>query len=199
MHDTAVLGGGGMAEQSSVVLGGGGMAEHEIAVAGGGGMAEQSIAVLGGGGIAEHDTALASNSIAPMLRRPGPGVQIRRPVAGEFRQPAVRHADKDAERVPGRVGVDPQWLLRVIRAVLEQPGAERERPLMLDIEVGHGGHRGVEVQLLRDRAVRPGRLGQLVDLLERQRWAARRAPAAPASRLPSGLAGREAGGSSPGR
>ena len=63
MHDTAVLGGGGMAEQSSAVLGGGGMAEHEIAVAGGGGMAEQSIAVLGGGGITEHDTAFASNSI----------------------------------------------------------------------------------------------------------------------------------------
>jgi hypothetical protein len=31
----------------------------------------------------------------------------------------------DAKRVPRGVGVDPQWLLRVIRAVLEQPGAER--------------------------------------------------------------------------
>ena len=84
MHDTAVLGGGGMAEQPSAVLGGGGMAEHEIAVAGGGGMAEQSIAVLGGGGITEHDTAFASNSILPMLRRPGP----RRPAQIRSPQPA---------------------------------------------------------------------------------------------------------------
>ena len=77
MHDTAVLGGGGMAEQSSAVLGGGGIAVHDTAVLGGGGMAERSSAVLGGGGITEHDTAFASNSILPMLRRPGPGVQTR--------------------------------------------------------------------------------------------------------------------------
>ena len=77
MHDTAVLGGGGMAEQSSAVLGGGGMAEHEIAVAGGGGMAEQSIAVLGGGGITEHDTAFASNSIPLCCAARAPGVQPR--------------------------------------------------------------------------------------------------------------------------
>ena len=91
MHDTAVLGGGGMAEQPSAVLGGGGMAEHEIAVAGGGGMAEQSIAVLGGGGITEHDTAFASNSILPMLRRPGPRrpAQIRSPSAREFLSPRI--------------------------------------------------------------------------------------------------------------
>ena len=111
MHDTAVLGGGGMAEQSSAVLGGGGMAEHEIAVAGGGGMAEQSIAVLGGGGITEHDTSFASNSILPMLRRPGPGVQPRfdpvtrriparaipqppSPPAAQTRQPANRQPTK---------------------------------------------------------------------------------------------------------
>ncbi len=37
----------------------------------------------------------------------------------------------DAKRVPRGVGVDPQRLLRVIRAVIQQPGAERERPLML--------------------------------------------------------------------
>ncbi len=49
----------------------------------------------------------------------------------------------DAKRVPGGVGVDPQWLLRVIRAVLDQPGAEREGPLMRDVEVSLGGDRGV--------------------------------------------------------
>ena len=85
-------------------------------------------------------------------------------------------ADEDAKRVPGGVGVDPQRLLRVIRAVLEQPGAERERPLMRDVEVSRGGHRGIQVQLLRDRAVRPGCPGQLPDLLKRQRRAAGRAP-----------------------
>jgi len=89
VHDTAVLGGGGIAEQSSAVLGGGGMAEHEIAVAGGGGIAERSSAVLGGGGITEHDTAFASNSILPMLRRTGPGVQTRfGPVSRRIPQPA---------------------------------------------------------------------------------------------------------------
>jgi hypothetical protein len=46
-----------MAEQDSAVLGGGGMAEHEdSAVVGGGGIAEQEdSAVRGGGGIAEHE------------------------------------------------------------------------------------------------------------------------------------------------
>ena len=71
----------------------------------------------------------------------------------------------DVKRVPRGVGVDPQRLLRVIRTVLEQPGAERERPLMRDVEVSDGGHRGVQVQLLRDRAVRPGGPRQLPDLL----------------------------------
>jgi hypothetical protein len=43
-------------------------------VLGGGGMAEQSSAVLGAGGIAEHDTSFASNSIPLMLRRTRPHV-----------------------------------------------------------------------------------------------------------------------------
>jgi hypothetical protein len=50
-HATAVLGGGGIAEQDNAVLGGGGIAEQVTAVLGGGGMAEQITAVLGGGGI----------------------------------------------------------------------------------------------------------------------------------------------------
>jgi hypothetical protein len=43
-------------------------------VVGGGGMAEQSSAVLGGGGITEHDTASVSNSMLLMLRSFCPGV-----------------------------------------------------------------------------------------------------------------------------
>jgi hypothetical protein len=46
---------------------------------------------------------------------------------------------------------------------------------MLNVEVSRGGHGGVQVQLLRVWAVRPRRLGQLSDLLECQRHAARRA------------------------
>jgi len=60
-QDSAVLGGGGIAEhEDSAVLGGGGTIEQEdSAVLGGGGMAEQEdSAVLGGGGIAEQDTAV---------------------------------------------------------------------------------------------------------------------------------------------
>jgi hypothetical protein len=44
-----------------------------------------------------------------------------------------------------------------------------------DIQVSHGGHRGIQVQLLRDRAIRPRRPGQLAHLLECQRRAAGRA------------------------
>ena len=77
-----------------------------------------------------------------------------------------RSVNKDALRVPGWVGVDPERLVRVIRAILEQPGPERGRPLMLDVEVSHGGHRRIQVQLLRDRAVRPGCLWKLAYLLE---------------------------------
>ena len=55
--ETAVLGGGGMAEQESAVLGGGGIAEQEeSAVVGGGGIAEQEeSAVLGGGGMIDPE------------------------------------------------------------------------------------------------------------------------------------------------
>jgi hypothetical protein len=77
--------------------------------------------------------------------------------------------------VPRRVGIDAQRLLRVIRTVLEQPGPERERPLVLDVEVSLGGHRSIQVQLLRNLAVRPGCLRKLLDLLEPQYHAAARA------------------------
>ena len=65
--------------------------------------------------------------------------------------------DKDAERVSGRVGIDPEWLLGVVRSVVEQYGAESECVLVLHVEVllCRNGH--VKVQLLRYLVLRPGR------------------------------------------
>jgi hypothetical protein len=55
-----MLGGGGMTDLATAVLGGGGTAEQDVsAVAGGGGIAEhEESEVLGGGGIAEQDSAV---------------------------------------------------------------------------------------------------------------------------------------------
>src|SRR5208282_3244024 len=76
-HDTAVLGGGGMAEQSSAWLGGGGMAEQSSAWPGGCVLPGQSSAWLGGGGITEHDTVFASDSIPLWCALPGPASRLR--------------------------------------------------------------------------------------------------------------------------
>ena len=46
--------------------------------------------------------------------------------------------DEDAERVPGRVGIDPQRLLGIAGAVEQLPGAELQRPPVLGIKVRHG-------------------------------------------------------------
>jgi len=69
--------------------------------------------------------------------------------------------------VPGRVGVDPERFVRVVRAVAEDPGAQAERPAVLARRLLDGRDSQVQVQHLRVAAVRPGRLRQLVDLLER--------------------------------
>ncbi len=128
----------------------------------------------------------------------GPACRARRPPGTRGLGRLTWSADKDAERVPGGVGVDPQRLLRVIRAILQQPGAERERPLMLDVEVSRGGHRGVQVQLLRDRAgghVAPGSSPTF--------WKASAAPPAgffsTSQSCPFGSGWPGPGGSSPGR
>jgi hypothetical protein len=71
--------------------------------------------------------------------------------------------DEDAERVPGRVGVHVQRLLRVVGAVEQEPRPQGLRPLVRGVEVGDRRDAEVEVQLLRDRAVRPGRGRQLGD------------------------------------
>lgn len=75
---------------------------------------------------------------------------------------------EDAEGVAVRVGVDPQRLFRVVGAVLDQYGAQRDRPLVRCVELCPAFDGEIEVQLLRDRVAGSGRPGQLVDLLERQ-------------------------------
>ena len=87
-----------------------------------------------------------------------------------------RRAEEDAERMPGRVGVDAQRLLRVVRPVVDHPGPEAQRPLVGRAEFVRGGHVQVQMHLLRHRAVGPGHLGQLRHLLERETARARGVP-----------------------
>ena len=75
-------------------------------------------------------------------------------------------AAEDAERVPGRVGVDVERLVRVAGPVEEQPGPEGQRAGVLPLERLPGGHGEVEVQLLRHAGPRPRRGGEVLDLLE---------------------------------
>src|SRR5205823_3156479 len=103
--------------------------------------------------IASHIETLLPPKITD--RRLPPKITDRRSPRSGHMEMSGWSADKDAKRMPRRIGIDPQRLLRVIRAVLEQPGAERQRPLVLDVQVSRSGHRGIQVQLLRDRAVRP--------------------------------------------
>src|SRR6266852_928852 len=48
---------------------------------------------------------------------------------------------EDAEGMSGEVGVYAQWLPGIVGAVIEQPGAERQGPLVLDVEVRCRRHR----------------------------------------------------------
>ncbi len=69
--------------------------------------------------------------------------------------------DEDAERVTGRIGVDPERFARVVGAVEQEAAAQGQDPPALDVEglgVGHG--RG-QVELLRHSEARAGRRGQL--------------------------------------
>ena len=63
--------------------------------------------------------------------------------------------------MPGGIGVDAQRLLRIARAIEEQPGAQRQGPVVLGVEVGCRWNGQIQVQLLRDGARRPRRLRQL--------------------------------------
>jgi hypothetical protein len=91
---SAVAGGGGIAEhEDSVVFGGGGMAEHEESVVfGGGGTAEQDVsAVAGGGGIAEHEEreVLGGGGIAEQDSAVDGGGGIHDPERAGFFAPAT--------------------------------------------------------------------------------------------------------------
>jgi hypothetical protein len=56
----------------------------------------------------------------------------------------------------GRVGVDAERLLGIVRAVVEQPGAKGQgRPLVLDVQLRCRRHGQVQMELLWDRALRP--------------------------------------------
>ena len=105
---------------------------------------------------------------------------------------------EDAERVPGRIGVDPQRFLGVAGAVVEQPGAQGQRPLVLGVEIGGRGDRQIQVQLLRHRAVGHVNSVQLRHLLEGDPGGAGGVPQhQPVLAARVRLTG--AGGSSPGR
>ena len=97
-----------------------------------------------------------------MVTRRGVGLSATRPPQ-----------DEDAERVTGGVRVHAQWLFQVRGSVEEKTCAEGEGPLMLRVEVCNRRDRHIEVQHLRARAVRPGRLGQAGHLLERDPRCAR--------------------------
>jgi hypothetical protein len=59
------------------------------------------------------------------------------------------------------VGVHPQRLLRIIVAVQEELSPERQRPLVLSFKIPGRRDHEIQVQLLRDRPLRPCRLGSL--------------------------------------
>jgi hypothetical protein len=91
--------------------------------------------------------------------------------------------------VTGGVGVDPQPFLGVVRPVEEDAGAQVEGAPVLVGELGDVRHRGVQVQLLRDRRVGPRGRGERVDLLERELDPARAAEDQPVGAAWVGLAG----------
>ena len=102
-------------------------------------------------------------------RRCGPAARLGRDPHRLTRSGSGRRrTQEDAERMPGRVGVDAQRLIRVCGPVVDQPGAEGQGPPVRRTEFVRRGHVQVQVHLLRHRAVRPGRLRQLRNLLERE-------------------------------
>src|SRR5690242_15638192 len=62
---------------------------------------------------------------------------------------------EEAERVAGRVGVDAQRLLLVVRPVEDHLPAQGEHTLVLRVELLTARNLDVEVQLLRDLGGRP--------------------------------------------
>src|SRR5262249_23734499 len=67
---------------------------------------------------------------------------------------------EEAERMTGPIGVHAERLLGIVGAVLEPPGTERECSPVVVLELLFRAHHQVEVQLLRNRPLGPGRLRQ---------------------------------------
>src|ERR1700712_4340143 len=59
-----------------------------------------------------------------------------------------RAGDEDAERVAGRVGVDPEWLLWIVGPIPQQTRSQGQRPAMLGVPYIHRRHRKVQMQHL---------------------------------------------------
>lgn len=68
--------------------------------------------------------------------------------------------------MPLQVGVDPEGLFGVVATIEEQPRTEPDGPLVLTVEGARRLHGEVEVQLLGDTGVWPGRSRQAVDRLD---------------------------------
>jgi hypothetical protein len=74
----------------------------------------------------------------------------------------------------GGVSVDAERLLVIARPVVQQSGAEGKDPFVLSVEVLQCWDCQIQVQLLRDRPLRPRRLRKVIGLLESQAGSARR-------------------------
>lgn len=84
------------------------------------------------------------------------------------RSPALtpRRSCRDKERVARRVGENIQRLSGVSGAVQQHAGPEVLGPPAVPLQVVDGGHTEVQVHLLGNVVRRPGRPGQLRNLLE---------------------------------
>jgi hypothetical protein len=81
---------------------------------------------------------------------------------------------EDAEGMSGGVGVDPERFLGIVGPISQHTGAEVQRSAVRGVQGGDRRHRQIEMQHLWVWAVRPGCLGQGLDLLEGDLHAARR-------------------------
>lgn len=85
---------------------------------------------------------------------------------GERSPRMQRLRDEDAERVTGRVGIDPKRFLDVIGPVAKESCTEGERAVVFGVERGGRRHSEIQVSHLRVWPVRPCHLGQVIDPLE---------------------------------
>jgi NAD(P)-dependent dehydrogenase (short-subunit alcohol dehydrogenase family) len=82
--------------------------------------------------------------------------------------PGFGGREENAERMSSGVGIDPQFLRWVGRAVVEEPGTQGQCSLVLGIQLRSTGDAQVQMELLRDVWRRPGRSRELPDALERE-------------------------------